>query len=415
MMTRQRIARVAAIVSVASMLAAGLFIGYLNFFGPRTITAIFTSAVGIYEGDDVRVSGVKVGTIEAIEPQGTSTKMTLKVDHGVPIPADAKAVLVAQNLVAARYVQLAPAYRSTGPTMSDGAEIPIDRTAVPVEWDDVKAQLSRLATELGPQGGMSTGSAGLVINSAADALGGNGPKLRETLAQLSGVARILAEGSGNIVDIIKNLQVFVTALRDSNEQIVQFENRLATLSSVLDGSRTDLDAALTNLSIAVGEVQRFVAGTRDKASEQVQRLANVTQNLADNRNELEDLLHTFPTVLSNFYNIFDPVSGTPAGVFVLNNFSNPVQFICGAMAGIQGGNPLDAAKKCAEYLGPVLRLLNFNYVPIPINPILGPTAAPQDIIYSEPDLIPPRPGQQGPGAGPETLPDMLLPAEGPPS
>ena len=53
--------------------------------------------------------------------------------------------------------------------------------------------------------------------------GGNGDKLRQALAQLSGAARILANGSGNIVDIIKNLQTFVTALRDSNEQIVQFK------------------------------------------------------------------------------------------------------------------------------------------------------------------------------------------------
>ena len=68
----------------------------------------------IYPGDEVRVSGVKVGTIDSIEPEGTQAKMTLKVDHGVPIPADAKAVIVAQNLVAARYVQLTPAYRNGG-------------------------------------------------------------------------------------------------------------------------------------------------------------------------------------------------------------------------------------------------------------------------------------------------------------
>ena len=36
--------------------------------------------------------------------------MTLHVDRGIPVPADAKAVIVAQNLVSARYVQLAPAY-----------------------------------------------------------------------------------------------------------------------------------------------------------------------------------------------------------------------------------------------------------------------------------------------------------------
>ena len=34
--------------------------------------------------------------------------------------------------------------------MGDGAVIPVDRTAVPVEWDEVKEQLMRLATELGP-------------------------------------------------------------------------------------------------------------------------------------------------------------------------------------------------------------------------------------------------------------------------
>ena len=57
------------------------------------------------------MAGVKVGTIDSIEPDGTQTKMTLQVDRDVPIPADAKAVIVAQNLVAARYVQLTPAYR----------------------------------------------------------------------------------------------------------------------------------------------------------------------------------------------------------------------------------------------------------------------------------------------------------------
>ena len=67
--------------------------------------------------------------------------------------------------------------------------IPLDRTAIPVEWDEVKEQLMRLATELGPDKGMSTGSVGRFIDSAANALDGNGAKLRQTLAQLSGVGQ----------------------------------------------------------------------------------------------------------------------------------------------------------------------------------------------------------------------------------
>ena len=96
-------------------------------------------------------SGMKVGTIDAIQPEGTRAKIVLKVDHDVSIPADAKAVIVAQNLVAARYVQLTPAYRSSGPTMRDGAMIPVERTAVPVEWDQVKDPIDAAGNRIGPQ------------------------------------------------------------------------------------------------------------------------------------------------------------------------------------------------------------------------------------------------------------------------
>ncbi len=219
----------------------------------------------------MRVSGLKVGTIASIEPQGTQAKMVMHVDRDVSIPADAKAVIVAQNLVAARYVQLTPAYQSSGPTMHDGAVIPADRTAVPVEWDQIKSQLMRLATDFGPNSKVSTPAVARFIDSAADALGnGNGEKLRQTLAQLSGVARIFANGSGNFVDIIKNLQTFVGVLSNSNVQLVQFNDRLAILTSVLDDNKSDLDAALTDLSSAPGEVQRFIAGSRDQTAEPFQ-------------------------------------------------------------------------------------------------------------------------------------------------
>ncbi|MGV0745919.1 MCE family protein [Mycolicibacterium sp. XJ870] len=376
-------------VALAAVLVVGTAVLLRQaYFGPKTISALFTSATGVYPGDDVKVSGVKVGTIESIVPEGTQTRVTLNVDRGVPIPAEAKAVIVAQNLVAARYVQLTPAYRDSGPTLPDDSVIGLDRTAVPVEWDEVKEQLTRLAADLGPQSGVDGTSVSRFIDSTANAMAGNGDKLRQTISQLSGVARILAEGSGNIVDIIKHLQTFVTALKDSNVQVVAFQNRLATLTSVVDGSRSDLDAALTNLSVASVEVQRFVAGSRDQTSEQVQRLANVTQNLVDNKMYIENLLHVAPNAFMNGYNIYNPDSGSAVGQFVLNNFSNPLEFICGAIGAIENTTAPETAKLCSQYLGPALRLLNFNYLPIPISPYLMPSANPENIIYSEPNLAP---------------------------
>ncbi|MFM9035324.1 MAG: MCE family protein [Mycobacterium sp.] len=374
---------------------------------PTIITAFFTSATAIYPGDEVRVAGVKVGKIKAIEPQGTRAKMTLAVDRGVPIPAEARAVLVAQNLVGSRFVQLAPAFgadgNTSGPTMPDGAVIDTDRTAVPVEWDEIKTQLARLSGDLGPTSTATTSSVGRFIDSAAGALDGNGDKLRETIKQLTGLSRILADGSGNITEVVTNLQTFVTALRDSNAQIVQFQDRLATVSSVLDGSRSDLDAALTNLSSALSDVRRFVAGSRNQASEQVQRLGDVVKNLSDNQLALKNLLHVAPNAIGNSYNIYNPDIQSALGGFALANFSNPLQVVCAAIGAIENATASETGKLCSQYLGPALRLINFNYLPMPTNVYLGKSPSPWNLIYSEPKLAP---GGDGTGPTVEIPPEI---------
>lgn len=404
MISRRRLAAATGVALSLLLVGGAALVIRDTFLAPKKIIAYFTTVTGTYPGDEVRVSGVKVGTITSMQPEGTQTKVTLAVDHDVPVPVGAKAVIVAQNLVAARYVELAPAYRTSGPTMPDGAVIPVDRTAVPVEWDEVKAQLMRLATDLGPKSQMSTTSIGRFIDSAANALHGNSDKLRQMLAQLSGAGRILADGSGNIVDIVKNLQTFVTALRDSNTQIVQFENRLATLSSVVDDSESNLDAALKDLSIAVSDVQRFVAGSRNQAAEQIQRLGNVTQNLVDHQKDLEQVLHVSPTAFSNFYNIYNPNSGELSGAFVFSNFENPVMLICSMIGAIENTTAPETAKLCADYLGPALRLLSVNNIPFPMNPFLRPSAVPDKIVYSEDRL---KPGGEGPRPAPPEVPPAV--------
>ena len=446
-MTRTRLIAVVAAALVLVAVAGVGFVVRQTFFGPKTITAYFTSATAIYPGDDVRISGVRVGKIAAIDSTGTQVRLTLDVDRGVRVPADAKAVIVAANLISARYVQLAPAYKKGAAELADGAVIGVERTAVPVEWDEVKSQLTRLAAELGPKpGGADPGtSVSRFIESAAGALDGNGEKLRQTLAQLSGVGRIVADGSGDIVGTIESLQNFVSVLRESNTQIVQFQNRLATLSDVLDGSRSDLDEALTKLSGAIDDVKRFVAGSRNQTSEQVQRLANVTQTLVDHREDLENLLLNAPNAFANAYNIYNPDSGSFIGAFVLQNFANPVQLLCAGIGSVENATAPETAKLCEQYLGPALRLLNFNYLPIPVNPLLMPSASPDRIVYSPPSLapggtgptpgppevppaisaytgldgdVPPPPGYEPlpevVSAPPATLPEMLLPAEAPP-
>ncbi|KUI38067.1 MCE family protein [Mycobacterium sp. GA-2829] len=398
MIGRTRITKLLTVALVALLVAGVAVVVRHAFFAPRIITAYFTSATSIYPGDEVRVVGVKVGTIESIEPAGAAARFRLAVDRSVPVPADARAIIVAPNLISARYVQLTPAYETSGPVLPDDAVIGVERTAVPVEWDEVKEQLARLATELGPNGGVSGTSMSRFIDSAANAMEGNGEKLRETIAQLSGVGRILADGSGDIVEIIKNMQVFVTALRDSNVQIIQFQDRLATVSSVVDGGRADMSAALTDLSEAIGEVRRFIAGSRDQTAEQIKRLADITQNVADNRTALENVLHVAPNAIANGYNIYHPDTGTMLGGFAMGNFANPVQLICSAIGAVRNATAAESSRMCTEYLGPALRLMNFNYLPMPINAYLKKSPSPENLVYSDPALAPGGAGGSAPPA-----------------
>ncbi|WP_082109568.1 MCE family protein [Mycobacterium sp. UM_Kg1] len=398
--------KLAALGIALAMAAAVVFVGYQKLMGPKTIVAYFTSATAVYPGDEVRVVGVRVGTIKSIEPLGTRTRIVLAVDRAVPVPADAKAIIVAPNLVSARYVQLTPAYESSpaasGATMPDGAEIGEDRTAVPVEGDEIKEQFTRLAADLGPSSGVSSTALGHFIDTTADAMAGNGDRLRQTITQLADVGRVLGKGSGDIVGVITNLQTFVAALRDSNTQIVEFQGRLADVTSVIDGSRSDLDSAITELSAVVGKIQRFIAGSRDQTVEQVERLANVTQVLADNSMVVKNVLHAAPNALVNGYNIYNPDTGGPRGSFAMNNFANPVATICSAIAAVENVTAEASGKACAQYLGPALRLMNFNYLPLPFNAYLGPS--PKNVIYTDPALAP---GGGGTDRGPQEIPPAV--------
>lgn len=146
---RRRIALIALAVAAALVVAGALWWVFTRA-GTTTVTAYFDKAVGIYEGSDVRVLGVEVGSVTSVEPQGEIVKVDMRVDRGVDIPADARAVQITPSVVADRYVQLTPAY-SGGETMSNGAVIDRERTATPVEVDELYASIDELARALGPQ------------------------------------------------------------------------------------------------------------------------------------------------------------------------------------------------------------------------------------------------------------------------
>ncbi|MFC4124456.1 MCE family protein [Nocardia rhizosphaerae] len=392
-----------ALVVIAALVAVGVYL--VTGAGKNTVTASFTSTTGLYAGDEVRVLGVTVGSIDSIEPGEGQVRVRMSIDSGVDLPADARAVIIAPSLVSARFVQLAPAYTG-GPKLTDGALIPLERTAVPVEWDEIKSELTKLSAALGPVGDDEQGSFGRFVNTAADNLDGNGQKFRDTLRELSATLTTLSDGRTDLFGTIRNLQKFVEVLSASNEQIVQFSGRLASVSSVLAGASEDLGNGLDSLDIALADVQRFLDGTGGELTEGVERLADVTQTLVDKRPEIERVLHGAPTAMVNFYQIYKPAQGTLSGAVSLNNTANPLSFLCGSIRALEMNESDKSADLCAEFLAPVISSLAMNYAPIMVNPASSVTAFPDQLVYSDPSLAG-RVQQNPPPAVPITVPEGL--------
>jgi len=418
---RGRWLRVAVVGLLVAAVIGGVYLVWPSRTGTKVV-AYFTSAVGLYPGDDVRVVGVPVGTIDSIEPRASDVKVTMTVHGGVKIPSDARAIVIAPNLVSARFVQFAPAYTG-GASLADGAQIGLDRTAVPVEWDEVKDQLTQLSAQLGPKDGGLQGPLSRIVNQAADTFDGNGDSFRNALRELSQTAGRLGDSRSDLFGTVRNLQVLVNALSNSNEQIVQFSNHVASVSQVLADSSKDLDTTLGALNQALADVKGFLNDNNAALIEQIGKLGAFTQLLTDHSDDIEQILHVTPNGLANFYNIYNPAQGTVGGLLSLPNFANPVQFICGGTFDV-GASPdnYKRAEICRQRMGPVLKRLAVNYPPVLFHPINSITAYKGQIIYDSPETeakaqtpVPylqwqPAPGVVPPTPSPDgTLDDLILP------
>ncbi|TDB72784.1 MCE family protein [Actinomadura sp. KC216] len=296
---------VEALLAGFAILVAVALIPVLGGGPSRRITAYFATAIGVYPGSDVRVLGVKVGSIDTIEPLGDRVKVVLRVDEEVPVPADARAVVIAPNLVSDRYVQLDPAYGG-GPRMPDGASIGESRTATPLELDQLYDAVRRFSADLGPKGVNAHGALSDVVRVGAANLGGNGKALNTTIADLGKASQTLSDSSDDLYATVANLNRFSVMLRENDAQIRLAESRLAEVSGFLAADRDELGAALRSLAVALAEVKGFIEDNRALLERNVGKLAGITQVLVDQRASLAEILDTAPLLTQNALGAYDP-------------------------------------------------------------------------------------------------------------
>lgn len=391
-----RTARVFLAVALAVILAGGVIVLLRNTerINRTRVVAYFENSNGIYAGDDVRIVGVPVGKIESIEPLPTSVRISFWYDSKYKVPADAKAAILSPTLVTARSIQLTPAYTG-GPVMADDAVIPQERTAVPVEWDEVRKQLETLSETLQPTEPGGVSPLGSVINTTAENLRGEGANIRQTVIKLSQAITALGDHSTDIFSTVKNLAILVSALQDSTDVMRQLNQNLATVTGTLANNPDEVADAVRDLNNVVGEVQTFVADNRESLGTTSDKLAGVTQALTDSLGDIKQLLHVTPNTLQNYVNIWQPAQGAVSSVPMINNFANPVSFLCGAIQAASRLNAEQSAKLCVQYLAPIMKNRQYNFLPVAQNVFVGATTRPNELTYSEdwlrPDYIPPQP------------------------
>ncbi|MFA4993761.1 MAG: MlaD family protein [Bdellovibrionales bacterium] len=139
------------ILGAVVLALAGLFLVFaqstadLNKVKGYTITANFPMVDGVKEGSDVKINGVKVGSIEGLklntEPGDNQYLVTVEMTlaRSIQLPTDTIALVSSESLLGGKYLSLEPGVDETM-IKTDGTGR-VTRTQAPMRLDDLIGQL----------------------------------------------------------------------------------------------------------------------------------------------------------------------------------------------------------------------------------------------------------------------------------
>lgn len=282
--------------------------------GTRHVTAEFPRTISLYEGSAVKILGVSVGKVDSVEPAGTKVRVKFSYDSKHKVPADAKAVVISPSIVGDRFIQLTPVYTG-GPVLADGARLGIDRTATPLELDQIFGSINELTKALGPDGANAidesgTGALTRLLDSTARNFGGQGVQFNQTLQNLSKLTKTLADNKDELFGTVTEIENFTSTLAQNDDTVRKFNDSLAAGAQLLADEREELAAVLQNLSVAMTQVRSFVADNKQLLSTNIRELNKISKVLVKNRGALDSILTDAPVALNNLFLAYNETTGT---------------------------------------------------------------------------------------------------------
>ena len=291
---RERNPITVGLISVAVLAVLTMFAFSLNSFtflrGVYTIEADFADAAGLTPDNEVRVAGLKVGSVKSIELASAGgskvrdrVRVAMEIASGTELGSMSEAEIKLKTILGSKFVEIRP--KGNAPLIRDENIIPLERTRIPFELYQVTNQtvetvgavdarvlneaLSALADLTDdPEGNLGRALEGLA--KASEGLSERDADLEE-LIQAGG--RILdtlgsrSEALGRIFDSGADLLGALAARRDALSTFVRGSDKLGReLSSLIRSTRSDLDPALRDLHAALEVVKKDI-GPLEKAVE----------------------------------------------------------------------------------------------------------------------------------------------------
>jgi phospholipid/cholesterol/gamma-HCH transport system substrate-binding protein len=259
------------VVAIAALISATVLCAYLllTASGGYHVKAIVADAGQLVKGNQVKVGGVAVGSVDDVELRdgGRQAELELSIDGGsAPLHEGTTATIRNPSLtsVAGRYLSLVPGPNSA-PEIEDGGEIPTEDTTEIVDLDQVLNSLDpRVVAALGQ-----------VVRGSADAARGRGPELAAAIHSLNPALSRSAAALGEL----DRDQAALERLVVSTSQVV---DTLAEHGRELTGGTTAAGAALR----AIASERRALASTLAAAPTTLQK---AVPTLAQVRGLLDDL------------------------------------------------------------------------------------------------------------------------------
>jgi phospholipid/cholesterol/gamma-HCH transport system substrate-binding protein len=279
---------------VVTTLATGVLvvtIGNIGFGATKEYEAVFSDVTGLNPGDDIRIAGVKVGTVEDIEIDSRDlARIAFTVDSETVLDQSTQARVRYRNLVGQRYIALSPGAGPSG-RLDEGETIPLSRTAPALDLTVLFNGFKPLFQALSPKD----------VNKLAfeiiQVFQGEGGTMESLLAHTASVTNTIADRDRVIGALIDNLNDVLTTLSRRDDELSSLIIELQQFVSGLAQDRKPILDSLDAVSELSSETADLLVDTRPALVADIEQLRRVTGVLDDGKQLLDQSLQILPLKL----------------------------------------------------------------------------------------------------------------------